>query len=83
MFKKASSFGIVTKEVITDPELSLQAKGLYAILSTYANKNRECFPSLNTLADVSNKSVSQVSAYIKELKTKGYLTRKGKLLILS
>lgn len=78
----SNSFGIVSKEVITDPDLSLQAKGLYAILSTYTNKKRECFPSLNTLADISDKSISQVSLYIKELKTKGYLTRKGKLLIL-
>jgi len=77
-----SKFGIVTKDVLTDPDLSLQAKGLYAILCTYANKQRQCYPSLNTLADLSNKSVSQISAYIKELKTKGYLTRKGKIINL-
>lgn len=82
MFKKQISFGIVTKDIMTDPELSLQAKGLYAILCTYANKQRQCYPSLNTLSDISNKSVSQVSAYIKELKNKGYITRKGKVLTL-
>jgi len=82
MFKKQISFGIVTKDIMTDPELSLQAKGLYAILCTYANKQRQCYPSLNTLSDISKKSVSQVSAYIKELKNKGYITRKGKVLTL-
>ena len=82
MFKKQVSFGIVTKDIMTDPELSLQAKGLYAILCTYANKQRQCYPSLNTLSDISKKSVSQVSAYIKELKNKGYITRKGKVLTL-
>ncbi len=82
MFKKHISFGIVTKDIMTDPELSLQAKGLYAILCTYANKQRQCYPSLNTLSDISKKSVSQVSAYIKELKNKGYIIRKGKVLTL-
>lgn len=82
MSKKTFSFGIVTKDIMTDPELSLQAKGLYAILCTYANKQRQCYPSLNTLSDISNKSVSQVSAYIRELKDKGYLTRWGKVIIL-
>lgn len=79
---KNFNFGIVNKEIVTDPGLSLQAKGLYAILTSYADKNRRCFPSLNTLSDISSKSMSQVSLYIKELKTKGYLTRKGKYLIL-
>lgn len=79
---KNFNFGIVNKEIVTDPSLSLQAKGLYAILTSYADKNRRCFPSLNTLSDISSKSVSQVSLYIKELKSKGYLTRRGKYLIL-
>jgi Fic family protein len=82
MSKTKFSFGIVSKNIMTDPELSLQAKGLYAILCTYANKQRQCYPSLNTLSDISNKSVSQVSAYIRELKNKGYLTRIGKVIIL-
>lgn len=80
--QKIVSFGIVNKDVMTDPELSLQAKGLYAILTTYANKERECFPSINTLADVANKSCTQISTYIKELKDKKYLVRKGRIMIL-
>ena len=38
-------------QVITDPSLTIQAKGLYALLSCYADKNRSCYPSLSTLAD--------------------------------
>ena len=60
-------FGIVNYDVVTDPELSLQAKGLYALLSCYANKERTCFPSISTLSDISNKSSTQISVYIKEL----------------
>ncbi len=75
-------FGVVNYNITTDPELSLQSKGLYSILCCYANKSRVCYPSINTLADISNKSTSQVSAYIKELKDKGYIKRKGKFLII-
>jgi len=77
-----SKFGIVNQDVISDPDLSIQAKGLYAILSTYADKERLCFPSISTLADVSNKSVSQISNYLKELKTKRYVERQGRFLKL-
>lgn len=78
----SSKFGIVSSDVLSDPSLSLQAKGLYAILCTYANKNRECYPSISTLADLTNKSVSQISVYIRELKTKNYVTRKNGLFVL-
>lgn len=75
-------FGIVSKEVLHDPELSIQAKGLYSLLCTYADKNRTCYPSINTLADLSNKSRSTVDKLIKELKEKNYLKRDGRKIIL-
>lgn len=75
-------FGIVSKEVLHDPELSLQAKGLYSLLCTYANKNRTCYPSISTLADLSNKSRSTIDKLIKELKKKNYLKRDGRKIIL-
>jgi|TARA_R100000084_G_scaffold109435_1_gene76713 hypothetical protein len=75
-------FGIVNYDVVTDPELSLQAKGLYALLSCYANKERTCFPSISTLSDISNKSSTQISVYIKELKDKKYIKRVGHKLQL-
>jgi SOS-response transcriptional repressor LexA len=75
-------FGIVNKEVLHDPELSIQAKGLYSLLCTYADKNRTCYPSINTLADLTNKSVRSISELIKELKQKNYLRRDGRKIIL-
>lgn len=76
------SFGIVNKKVLHDPELSIQAKGLYSLLCTYADKNRTCYPSINTLADLSNKSIRTISELIKELKEKKYLQRSGRRIIL-
>ena len=80
MVKYREKFGIVTQKVVTDPELSLQAKGIYSILCTYANKNRSCFPSIATIADIANVSCSTVDRKIKELKKAGYLTRNGRLI---
>ena len=75
-------FGIVNEKVIGDPELSIQAKGIYSILSTFANKQRKCFPSISTIADIANVSQRTVDRKIKELKIKKYIKRDGKYLKL-
>lgn len=75
-------YGIVNKSILTDPELSIQSKGLYSILCTYADSDRKCYPSISLLADISSKSTAQISNYIKELKNKNYVRRQGRYLIL-
>ena len=75
-------FGIVNQDVLQDQELSIQAKGLYSLLCTYADKERECFPSINTLADHCNMSTRYIDKLIKELKDKKYLRRNGRKIIL-
>jgi|TARA_R100001443_G_C3363338_1_gene179509 DNA-binding transcriptional regulator YhcF (GntR family) len=76
------AFGIVNKDVVTDPELSIQAKGVYAIICTFANKERSCFPSINTIADLANTHPRTISRKLKELSSKGYIHRKGRKLFL-
>ena len=76
-------FGIVSHKVITDPELSLSAKGIYSLLCTYANKNRTCYPTISTLADSAGVSMSTIDRAIKELKFKNYIKREGKLFKLA
>ena len=75
-------FGIVNKDILTDPTLSLTAKGVYSLICTYANKNRSCFPSINTLADLCDVHPRTIHRKIKELKKKGYINRKGRKFIL-
>ena len=60
----------------------MQAKALYALLSTYCNKNRGCFPSINPLADLCDVNPRTISRKIKELKEKGYISRAGRKFIL-
>jgi len=82
MFKKSTRFGIVAYEVISDPNLSVQAKALYSMLACYANKERTCWPSISTLSDDLNISQSSTNRLIKELKTCNYIIRVGRKLTI-
>lgn len=70
-------FGIVDHQVCTDPNLSIQAKGLYSILCCYANKDRLCWPSINILANNTNSSQTSIKRWIRELKSQNYIKRIG------
>ena len=82
MSKKLSRFWIVSYEVISDPNLSIQAKALYSMLACYANKERTCWPSISTLSDDLNISQSSNNRLIKELKTCNYIKRVGRKLTI-
>jgi len=75
-------FGIVSYDVITDPELSTNAKAVYAVLAVHCNKNKTCFPSNSTIADLLNVSYSTVKRAIRELKQFNYIKRTGKFVKL-
>jgi hypothetical protein len=79
---KKYKFGIISHAIITDPELSLQAKAIYSMLCVYANKKRVCWPSRATLADIGGVSCRTVDRSIQELKNKNYIKREGRLLRL-
>jgi len=78
--KKRSRYGIVDHEVITDPNISVQAKGLYSVLCCYANANRICWPSISRLADDTNSSQRSVKRWLKELKDSKIVHRVGSKL---
>lgn len=75
-------FGIVNSDIMSDPNLSLRAKGLYGILSKYADSERKCYPSTNTLAAEAGTSVRTIERLLRELKKKNYVTREGKFFRL-
>jgi len=70
-------FGIVSYDIISDPDLSSRAKGLYALLCCYADKNRICFPTKSRLADELDVSNKTIKRYLKELYNKKYIKRNG------
>ena len=75
-------YGIVMDEVMKDPDLSLRAKGLYGLLATYADKERTCFPSTNTLAEFSGISKRTIERTLKELEKKNYIIRTDRVFTL-
>ncbi len=80
--RKSDRFGIVSYDVITDPELSTNAKAIYTVLAVHCNKNRTCFPSNSTIADLLNVSYSTVKRGIRELKDAKCINRYGKIIKL-
>lgn len=70
-------FGIVSYDIMSDPELSSRAKGLYALLCCYANKQRQCYPTKSRLADELNVSYKTLKRYLKELYDKKIIQRDG------
>ena len=80
--KRTDRFGIISFKVMSDPDLSVQAKCLYALLCCYANKERKCFPKKTTLADHLNVSFDRIKRYLRELKAKKYIKRDGLIITL-
>jgi len=57
-------------------DLSLEAKGIYAIIKSYANNETlEAFPSLPLLSKVTGKNRVTIQKYIKELEEKGFMEK--------
>jgi Mn-dependent DtxR family transcriptional regulator len=78
MKKKKARFGIVDAEVLQDPSLSTTAKAVYSLLSTFANKNRVCFPSITHLSELLDVNRRTVERAIRELSNKNYVNKEGK-----
>lgn len=71
-------FGVVKAHPLQDPELSLRAKGFYALLCTFADKNRVCYPSVSLLCDYTGTSRRTIERIIAELVEHEYIVRKGR-----
>jgi DNA-binding transcriptional regulator YhcF (GntR family) len=82
MMQKNKRFGIINYEVISDPSLSLNSKVVYSVLAVHCNKNRTCFPSIGTVANMLNVSYSTVWRSMNELKKSNCIERKGKIIKL-
>lgn len=63
-----------TKEFWHSKDVSLGAKGVYAILKSFTNYNSsEAFPSMEYLSDLSGVNQRTLRRYISELKNKGFI----------
>lgn len=81
--EKKGGFGKVDINIMSHPELTTTAKCLYACLACYANKERECYPSRETLRKMTGISKTSFDKHMGELVNNGIVTkvqlRKGNL----
>jgi DNA-binding transcriptional regulator PaaX len=71
-----SGWGIASKAVATNPGISAQAKGLYLLLTTYADaRQRVCWPSVATLAEGMGCSDRTIKTLLAELVREGVVER--------
>lgn len=71
-----SGWGLTSKCVVADPAISAQAKGLYSLLTTYAGRERECWPSVERLAEEMGATTRTVTRWLDELEATGTVARR-------
>lgn len=70
----SSGYGVIYNSVIdTEGVLSPNAKLTYCILCRYADTNRQCFPTVNTIAQKAGLSKRQTEKALKELRERGVI----------
>ena len=73
---KTEQYGIVQKDLMTNPEIPLTHKCLYALLRTYFDPDLGyCYPSDKLLAENLNISSRTVSRWLKDLEDWGIIER--------
>lgn len=83
MNQRLVRYGLVSNNVMRDPEICLRSKGLYAYLCTYADSNNECTVSVNRIAAECNMSNSSVKRILDILVKKGVIVREKRDLLQS
>lgn len=77
MSKKKYRFGIVSYDIMSDPELTPQCKALYSLLCCYLDQHRCCYPTKYRLADELGVSITTIKRYLSQLYAKKYIKRDG------
>ena len=62
-----------------DPNLSTTSKAVYALLCTFANKRRECYPSVIHISELLGVDRRTIQRSITELKDKSYVKKEKRL----
>jgi DNA replication protein DnaD len=66
-------FGIIPKHIMKNPNISIQAKGIYAYLCSYAGNKDTAFPSVKLITHELSMSKDTFYKYLNELKDTGYI----------
>ena len=63
-----TGFGIIPKSLMQNPNLSIEAKGIFCYLTTYANTDMIAFPSRDLICTHLGISKNRYTKYMGELK---------------
>jgi DNA-binding MarR family transcriptional regulator len=78
MNRLKNGYGLVSSNILRDPDISLRAKGLYAYLATYADSKNEVTAGINRIANECGITQSTVKRTLEELKKKGIIARESR-----
>lgn len=71
----AAGYGNVPKEVMTNPDISIQAKGVYSYISSFSGTDFKASPLKDVAAYHMNVSSGSYNKYCLELEEAGYVSR--------
>lgn len=70
----SKGYGIMPKMVALDDKLSIEAKAIYALLTSFSGAGNSAFPAIDTITHYLNISERRFLKYRKELIDNGYVT---------
>jgi hypothetical protein len=66
-YKQLTGYGIVYRDVMISDRLSINAKALYGLMSSYAGDKKSCFPTQETMSNNLGCSIPTIKRALKEL----------------
>jgi DNA-binding transcriptional ArsR family regulator len=66
-------FAALPSDLVRDPSLPVAAKGVLLVLSSYANRDNECWPGIETIAGAIGLSGRQTQTHLRRLEQDGYV----------
>jgi DNA-binding MarR family transcriptional regulator len=74
--RKLNRFGKVAQDVMRDPDVTMNAKAVYALLCSYIGEKPHCYPSVSDLCADLKASRSKIDRALNELTEKGIIDRR-------
>lgn len=73
-----NGYGMISSDVVRNPNISLRDKGLYAYLCSYADVNNTLTVSVNRAASECNVDPSTIRRILDQLKKDGVIVRESR-----
>lgn len=72
---KKKGYGKTDNKIIRDPTLTMESRQLYAILASYCDKNRVCYPSIDQLLRDTGISKDRLYRHMRILEQRGIIEK--------